>query len=313
MVLERAIADRIRVGGTAWLCVDPVEYHGPHLSLHNDPLICAGLTREVAAALGDDDPAVAVLRAGVDPVPGPGSVHVPYSKLVPQVRALAREVADAGATRVVVFTFHGAPLHDLALWQAVRWLRAQGLTACAPLNTLLQRLVTGDVDDVLPAWHSIANPADRDALLANPQADFHAGFFETSMALRYAPDTVSPGHRDLPACPAWPLDRRLARAAAVARKLGRESLARELDFASLGAGWYRLRPFPGYTGRPRAASVEAGEIFRSVLVDGFADEVRSVFDGGEPAPPPLRWLRRATLGGRLFREHVPLNQVGLPA
>ena len=39
----RALAAK---GVPAWLCVDPVEYHGPHLSLLNDQIIADGLMRE---------------------------------------------------------------------------------------------------------------------------------------------------------------------------------------------------------------------------------------------------------------------------
>ena len=36
-------------GAPVWLGVNPVEYHGPHLSPHNDVLVCAGLVRDIHA------------------------------------------------------------------------------------------------------------------------------------------------------------------------------------------------------------------------------------------------------------------------
>ena len=35
--------------------VNPVEYHGPHLSLHNDAVITRGVARDLHAALGGAD------------------------------------------------------------------------------------------------------------------------------------------------------------------------------------------------------------------------------------------------------------------
>ena len=35
----------LATGAPVFLCVNPVEYHGPHLSLHNDRLISEGVAR----------------------------------------------------------------------------------------------------------------------------------------------------------------------------------------------------------------------------------------------------------------------------
>ena len=40
----------VKSGAPVYLSVNPVEYHGPHLSLHNDRLISIGLIREVHEA-----------------------------------------------------------------------------------------------------------------------------------------------------------------------------------------------------------------------------------------------------------------------
>ncbi len=40
-------------GAPVYLLVNPVEYHGPHLSLHNDRLVSMGLVRGLHARLAD--------------------------------------------------------------------------------------------------------------------------------------------------------------------------------------------------------------------------------------------------------------------
>ena len=37
----------VRSGAPVYLTVNPVEYHGPHLSLHNDRLISLGIVRQL--------------------------------------------------------------------------------------------------------------------------------------------------------------------------------------------------------------------------------------------------------------------------
>jgi hypothetical protein len=62
-------AARAGEGAPAFLFVNPVEYHGPHLSLHNDRHISVGLARRLAAAesyadalSGDIEPPKPILR-----------------------------------------------------------------------------------------------------------------------------------------------------------------------------------------------------------------------------------------------------------
>ena len=60
-------------GAPVFLPVNPVEYHGPHLSLHNDRLISAGLMRDLHAGLAMkyDWPLLVAddLEVGVEPAP----------------------------------------------------------------------------------------------------------------------------------------------------------------------------------------------------------------------------------------------------
>ena len=65
-------------GAPAYLLVNPIEYHGPHLSLRNDGLLAHGMSRALHGALHRGRPEVpfllgGVIDAGVDTVRGPGS------------------------------------------------------------------------------------------------------------------------------------------------------------------------------------------------------------------------------------------------
>lgn len=300
-------------GAPVFLMVNPAEYHGPHLSLRNDALLAAGLAKDLHARLQAIDPAWPFVTAGelgfgCDVTPGVGAVETPYPLLRALVVSTCRALADLGARRVVLMTFHGSPNHSHALQAGVRLLERRGVATLAPLNVLLNELLTTpDGAAYAGAFEHVADPAEREALVRELPQDFHAGFFETSLSLHYAPTTVSEVRRELPPCPPIRPALALSLASRAAGALGARGLSRDLAFAAVGAGWYALRPFPGYTGRPALASAAAGAFFAKEIVDRYAATAAEVFAGRARSPRPiLGWMPAATLGGRLT-PHVPLH------
>jgi creatinine amidohydrolase len=305
-------ADACRLAATGapvWLLANPVEYHGPHLSLRNDRLLSHGVARDLHARLRlrhPDWPLVLGpdLEVGVGPVTGAGTVPVSYAAVREAVLAACRALADLGARCVILMTFHGDPLHNLALDAGVAELRARGVAAIAPFHIALRRMI--DLDDPSPYADALAPVADaraRAELAAGLRHDVHAGFFETSLSLHYAPATVSPAYASLPPCPEVAPKREFVAAAHVARRLGRPALARELAAAAMNLAWTELRPFPGYTSQPARANAASGAAFAAHVVDEFAPVIDDVLAGrAEPPAPVLAWAARVSLGGRLFRR-----------
>ncbi|MBX7082889.1 MAG: creatininase family protein [Nannocystaceae bacterium] len=301
---------RLRDGAPVYLGVDPVEYHGPHLSLHNDRLLSRGCIAELGARLqrrhGWEPLLADHLELGVEPCPGPGSRGFGFDAVREAVRQSCRALLELGATRIVLVTFHGSPLHNLALHAGVELVRQTGARALAPFCAVLHEMLAYDsAEPWAEAFACIDDPVERDAVGRELRFDFHAGFFETSLALHWAPSSVSPLHRRLPPCPHYPLDRASAAAAATARALRRETLARELEFAAHALGWATLRPFPGYTGRPHLARAQAGAAFARHLLDRYEALAHAVLvEGAAPPQPIARWARWATAGGRLIGQPV---------
>ncbi len=305
-----------RSGAPVFILVNPVEYHGPHLSLHNDRLIANGLTRDVHARLAlahPEWPLVmgADLELGVDPAPGPGSRHTPYRTATEIIGEACRALCELGATRVVLMTFHGSPLHNLALEAGADVCRAHGARALVPMHLLLEdalRLEDTTVD--ADAVKHIDDAAARRRLLAALPTDFHGGFFETSLTLHYAPESVSPQYKTLPACPKVVPDRALRLLSRAAALAGQSMRARELAFAAAGKGWGNLRPFYGYTSEPAYAAASAGQFFADAIVERFATAVSDVFDRNAPPPQPvLRWVEAMSLNGRLSGNHLSMRDV----
>jgi creatinine amidohydrolase len=308
----------LRLGAPAYLCVNPVEYHGPHLSLHNDRLVSAGLARDLHArvrrARPDWDFVLAGdLELGVDPVPGPGSRHSSYRTVRDSTWEAARALVELGARRIVIVTFHGAPLHNLALDAVVRWLDQLGVAAVAPFADVMRSQLDLDASRFKAAAAHLS-PSGQDQVLGDLKLDFHAGFFETSVALHYAPESVDPTWRELPPCPPIPQDAAFLWAADRADSLGMPVFAAELRFAAAGRGWAAMRPFRGYTGHPAMAAASAGKVFADAIIDLWEPIVMPVLLREKSAErPPFRWVLPATLWGMLpTGGHPALEEVWTP-
>ncbi len=305
----------VATGAPVFATVNPVEFHGPHLSLHNDRLVSRGLCRDLhrhlypqldssALLLGAD------LEVGVEPAAGRGSRHTPYRVVRQLVVETCRALAELGAQRVILMTFHGAPMHAHALQAGVDQLARLGVPAVAPFNLLLEHMVDLNPEPFADALDEIEDPDERREMLATLDLDFHAGFFETSLALHYAPESVSAVHRELPDCPPYPYSRIFGGLAGLARRLGARQTATELAFIARAIGWTWLDPYPGYTGRPRHASAEAGRRFAAHIVPQMAAVVRAVLAGERPAPRPgMGWMPWVTLAGRMHPPPVPLSRM----
>jgi creatinine amidohydrolase len=300
-----ATRDLLATGAPVWLPINPIEYHGPHLPLSNDHVVSMGLARDIHARLGASHPDRPLLVApdpgvGSGCVPGPGSRPFPPAVVREVVLRSCRAVADLGAKRVVLMTFHGDPMHNLCIQDGVDFLAARGIRAVAPTHVLIGRMVDAGPSDLAEVFAAIADPDDRAAAAADVATDFHAGFLETSLTLHYAPAMVSSGWRDLPPCPPFRPAAALALAARAARLAGAKTVAAELAWAAGSLGWFGLDPFPGYSGRPGLARAEAGAVLARVIADGMAPVVDAVLEGrAEPPRPSLRWMRPLTLGGRI--------------
>lgn len=308
------VLDALAEGAPVFLPVNPIEYHGPHLSLRNDHLVSVGLARDLHEALASAHGPWPLLVArdldvGVDPAPGPGSIAVPFAEVRRRVVAACDQLVDRGAQRVVLTTFHGSPLHALALEAGVRRLAARGVRALSPLNLVLRELLDVDGSRYAEAFASIDDAALRATMMRELPDDFHAGFFETSMAMHYAPDSVLALRERLPPCPDLTPARVPAALARLASALGATTLGHELSLSARGLAWYALRPFPGYTGKPHLASARAGAAFAAKIVERYVEAAEAVLFGDAPSPAPImRWMAALSLGGRLG-PRVPLDAV----
>lgn len=304
--LPHAEARRLVAGGApVYLSVNPVEYHGPHLSLLNDFVLSEGTTRALHAELRKKNPEwplllAAPLHVGVEPAPGPGSAPVSFVTVRKLIQKAAQSLIDLGASRVILQTFHGNPLHNLAVHAGVKYLRARGVRALSPFNTVLNSLLEYEPGHFDEALAFVKDPELRAAMRIDLAHDFHAGFFETSLVLHFRPEAVAPSHRDLPHCGERPPHAVCAALSRIFKSWGFKKLASEFDFLAYGLGWMHMTGYCGYTGWPSVASAEAGAVFAREIIRRYVAVTEAVLFQDAPVPEPiLMWTGPLSLNGRI--------------
>ncbi len=287
--------------------VNPVEYHGPHLSLGNDRILSERIARRLHTRLntarGENHPFLVggVIDFGSDPTPGDGSVGITYTQLAKLVTGVCDGLIALGARRVIFHTFHGSPFHCHAIHAGIDRLAKAGIPSLSVFDLLLNAVVNYDEAHFRGLRDTLDDPADFDIVFPRLPFDLHAGFFETSVALDVAPDTVSDIYRTLPPCPDLDVPAPLK---PVTKLLGGlPALAREIEHTSVAMAWMKLKPFPGYTSYPSLATPEAGKFFVEQLILPLYEEgCQQVLWGRGQAPKAqFQWLRpvAGVLGGRI--------------
>ena len=221
--------------------------HGPHLSLHNDALVSQGLAREIHAELtrgGKDWPLLLAtdLEIGVDPTPGLGSRSTSYRDACGAVVNACRALVELGAQRVVLITFHGSPLHSLAIDAGVRWLGRHGVPALSPLNLLLRAMLDVRIEDYADAYATITDPGDRAALMREGPFDLHAGFQRPRSRSTTRPTRLTRSTRRSRRVPTSSPTRSSLRRAGPRIGLARESSPRSCALPRSGLGGTRSGP-----------------------------------------------------------------------
>jgi creatinine amidohydrolase len=302
---NRTARARAAEGAPVVVFLNPVEYHGPHLPLDTDTILAEGALREAYSVLrgqGLDWPMLVYskIRVGCGAVPTNGSIRHRYREMKRVVRDVCGGIRSLGAKRAILMTFHGEPHHNLAIEDGVRLLRSRGIAAMAPMNVVMTESVELSLETYDPIFSTIPDEGDRKSCRAEFSDDFHAGFLETSLMLRWRPEAVDPRWRGLPDCPSIGRSGAFPAAARLLRSAGLEKLSREVEFAHVGIQWGKLRPFPGYSGKPRLANSEAGRLFAERTGLLLARAIRGYFLESIPPPEPIfKWVRALSLGGRI--------------
>ncbi len=189
----------------------------------------------------------------------PGTVHINREPMVAVLTEALVSYKQSGFQKQFIFSHHGDPQHNDAVFQAILNARDQGVDAVYVLAGI-------GVDVVQPIYMSIYGkplPLPPNALIIAETSDetrqaqkrltkskmiVHAGERETSMILRWFPDTLKQGETFKTYKPVTPTPEEFAQAAQ-------------------RGGWRELSPL-GYVGEPHVSSKENGELYAFEARDG---------------------------------------------
>jgi creatinine amidohydrolase len=241
-----------------------MEQHSHHLPLATDTygayLLCS-LIQEDLAAQG-----VRVLIAppyyfGVNATTAmfPGSLNIKPATMRIMLTEILENYARWGLRRQFIVNHHGDPQHNRAIVETIQALRDQGVEATYFLGGMIQ----GFVDAAYEGTFHQPLPLTGDAVLRSPESeqtraataqltrsaglDIHAGERETSLIMRWFPETM-------------------AKEADVTGLVPVPDTLREFQEAEAAGRWRDLSP-AGHIGDPAKASPENGELYALEAAD----------------------------------------------
>jgi creatinine amidohydrolase len=229
---------------TALIPVGAVEQHGPHLPLGTDAMLGEALACRIAHSMGRTLVAPVVsLGCSTEHMSFPGTMSVPQEVLRDQLRANVRSLEHHGFTYAVLLPTHGGNI--------------------APINAAAPELANefNDIDTVPVAdlhWYmELLNRALREAGVDIEEPIVHAGAAETALMLALYPSLVDTD----------------------AAASGHEG---DLSYARLLRDGMEGITENGVLGDPTVATSQVGEHMVDVLVDEFADRIRSEIRSLDP-------------------------------
>jgi creatinine amidohydrolase len=185
------LVERLGAGSPLVLPVGATEQHGAHLPLATDTLIVEALADAVSAHVGGVSLPALPYGAPSRPRSGGGDLFpmpaLPLETLLASVASVAAGALEAGATALVVLSWHWE--NAAVLWDALRPLFPRDGDARAVLVDNPAEFIDGDARDALfpagfPGWESE-----------------HAGRLETALMMHLAPELVGTAEAPSPHAP----------------------------------------------------------------------------------------------------------------
>jgi creatinine amidohydrolase len=241
-----------------------IEQHGRHLPLATDTygahLLCS-LIRDELARAGTTVLIAPPFYYGLNSTTGmfPGSLTIRPQTMAAVLTETLQNYASWGFQRQFVVNHHGDPEHNRVIVETIQALRDQGVQTVYLLGGMIQTFVDAAYQStfrmplplpqeaVIRAGESDRTRAERLRLTRSEGLDVHAGERETSLIMRWYPESLAPGV-DLAAIKAVP------------------ETMRQFQEAEAGGRWRDLSPW-GHIGDPAAATVENATLYELEAAD----------------------------------------------
>jgi len=258
-----AVDEAARRGAVMLVPIAVIEQHGPHLPLATDIYGAYLLTRHIRSKLGEAGVEAVIAPPyyfGMNPTTGmfPGSLHIDRETMVAVLTQLLHNYSRWGFTRQFILNHHGDPTHNDAIMEAIRSARSQGVDAVYTMGGFVRQFI----EETYSAAFGKPLPLPESALLLAPESEVtkrarerltksalhvHAEEFETSMIMRWYPDTLASSVDVHVLAPVSPTPE-------------------QFEQAIQQAKWRELSPL-GYIGDPSVAAAETGEMYALEAAD----------------------------------------------
>jgi creatinine amidohydrolase len=241
-----------------------IEQHGPHLPLATDTYgayLVSVLTKAELEKLGIDTVIAPPYYFGMSLATSmfPGTVHINREPMIAVLTEALVSYSQSGFKKQFIFSHHGDPQHNDAVFQAIINAREKGVEAVYVLAgfgiDVIQSVYTsffGKPFPLSPSALIIAETSDEtkeaQKSLTKSKMIVHAGERETSMIMRWFPEILKEKEKIKNYPPVTPAFEEFS-----------QSVTR--------GGWRELSPL-GYVGEPHVSSKENGELYAYEARDG---------------------------------------------
>jgi len=235
-----------------------IEQHGHHLPLATDVYgahLYSSLIKTELGGLGVECQIAPPYYFGLNTTTGmfPGSLNVTPEAMMTMLSDMLSNCASWGFRRQFIINHHGDPTHNQAIARVIQGFRGSDVQVTYVLGGPLGELIEPGYEaafeepfplrdrEILRAPDSPATLEARARLTRSTGPDVHAGERETSLIMRWMPQTLPPDidRSTLPAVP--------------------ESLRQFVEAEKTGR-WRELSPL-GHIGDPAVATVENGDLY----------------------------------------------------
>ncbi|MGB9819912.1 MAG: creatininase family protein [Pseudothermotoga sp.] len=161
--------------------LSPIETHGKHLPVGTDVFIARKILQETCQILSERFKILRLpdLCVGADSQPVFGSISLKYKTLKNIVIETGESLAKMGFKYWMIFDNHGGPRHQLALFDAIVYLKKKyQFVLVVPFLHIFQEMLKDSPQIGIPAG------------MNGDVNDLHAGTNETSLMLQIHPEMV---------------------------------------------------------------------------------------------------------------------------
>jgi creatinine amidohydrolase len=183
-----------------FIAVSPLEEHGPHLPIGVDSFNAWFFANQSAQILVKEHPEYdavlfPVLPIGTQVYKQLGSFYVKASTLNDIVYYTGKSLALYGFTNIFVISAHGTPKQIVAIEKGCRKVqRKHGAKMYCMSGSLIFRFLKGEIYEMVSKKMGREFTAEEKYIM---KYDYHAGWWETAMMLKFYPELVDDKYKTL--------------------------------------------------------------------------------------------------------------------